>query len=61
MHLYGLMMPTKAFQQLKTVVTQPPILKLPNFSKEFIIKCDAYGRGLGAVLMQEGHPIAEKI
>lgn len=42
---------TKAFLQLKQVVTQPLVLKLPDFSKNFIIECDAFGVGLWAVLM----------
>lgn len=46
-----------AFQALKTAVKQPPILWLPDFSKEFIIKCDAYGLGLATVLMKEQQPI----
>ena len=48
----------EAFQELKAVMCQPPILALPDFSKPFIIECDAFGVGLGAVLMQDHRPIA---
>ncbi|KAF5459790.1 hypothetical protein F2P56_019708 [Juglans regia] len=49
---------SQAFQHLKRVVTSPPVLKLPDFSKSFTIECDASGFGLGAVLMQDNQPIA---
>lgn len=49
---------TEAFLLFKQAVTSPPILWLPDFTKMFTIECDASGTGLGAVLMQEGQPIA---
>lgn len=49
---------TQAFLALKKVVTNPPVLVLPDFSKPFMIECDACGVGVGAVLMQQGRPLA---
>jgi hypothetical protein len=48
----------KAFQNLKKVMTSPPVLVLPNFEIPFEVECDAAGRGLGAVLMQQRQPVA---
>ncbi|MCO5565198.1 hypothetical protein L7F22_018871 [Adiantum nelumboides] len=47
-----------AFQTLKDKMTTGPVLILPDLQKSFEVYCDACGRSLGAVLMQEGRVIA---
>ena len=34
------------------------ILGMPNFTKTFIVECDASGNGIGVFLMQDERPIA---
>ncbi|GKG28098.1 putative reverse transcriptase domain-containing protein, partial [Tanacetum coccineum] len=41
-----------AFQLLKQKLCSAPILALPEESEDFIARCDASKKGLGAVLMQ---------
>lgn len=48
----------QAFQSLKHALMSAPVLALPNFSKTFVIATDACDVGIGAVLMQDSHPLA---
>jgi hypothetical protein len=47
-----------AFQALKKSLCSAPILALPDFSRQFCIETDASHMGVGAVLLQDGHPLA---
>lgn len=46
------------FDKLKDAVSKAPTLLLPNFSQPFILEIDTSGVRIGAILSQQGHPIA---
>jgi hypothetical protein len=48
----------ECFETLKRVMSSTLVLATPNFAKPSIAECDASRIGIGAILMQDGHPIA---
>lgn len=46
-----------SFEKLKSLITDYPILKYPNFNRRFKLITDASNFALGAVLTQDGHPV----
>jgi hypothetical protein len=51
----------ECFETLKKVMSSTPVLATLDFTKPFVVECDASGIGIGAVLMKYGHPIAFEI
>ncbi|KAJ9519831.1 hypothetical protein QJQ45_013519 [Haematococcus lacustris] len=47
-----------AFYELKAAVANVPMLRLPDHTQPFQVYCDASLQGVGAVLMQDGYPLA---
>jgi hypothetical protein len=48
----------EAFTALKLALSTGPVLQMPDFSRQFIVDCDASGTGFGAVLHQGEGPLA---
>jgi hypothetical protein len=48
----------EAFAQLKTAISTTLVITLPDFDKSFSIETDACDTGIGAMLAQEGYPMA---
>ncbi|GJV35069.1 putative mitochondrial protein [Tanacetum coccineum] len=47
-----------SFVALQLAMTQALVLALPDFTKPFVVETNASGVGIGAMLQQNGHPIA---
>ena len=47
-----------AFQQIKRLVTQTPVLRYYDASEDLVIQCDASKIGVGCALLQNGRPVA---
>ena len=48
----------KAFEEIKNHITAESLLTYPNFNKPFDVYTDASDRQLGAIILQDGKPIA---
>ncbi|CAA6668925.1 unnamed protein product [Spirodela intermedia] len=46
----------QAFERVKALMTQAPVLRVLDFNKVFEVTCDASDIGIGGVLSQDGHP-----
>ena len=48
----------QAFEAVKLALVQAPVLATPDFGQPFTVIVDASGEGIGAVMEQDGHPLA---
>ncbi|KAF4649982.1 hypothetical protein FOL47_001541 [Perkinsus chesapeaki] len=48
----------EAYEKVLDLLVERPCLGLPDWDKTFTLETDASAYGIGAVLLQEGHPIA---
>lgn len=47
-----------SLEKLKKALCEALVLALPRFDKPFVVEKDACSTVFGAVLMQDGHPLA---
>ena len=47
-----------AFNKLKEMISQPPVLQYYDLDEQVVLETDAGDYGLGAVLLQNGRPVA---
>lgn len=48
----------EALDTIKKLITEAPILSYYDVTKDVIVECDSFEVGLGAVLTQNGRPVA---
>ena len=48
-------------ESLKSAISQPPVLRMADFSEKFILQTDASGVAMGAVLSQESNGVRQPI
>ena len=49
------------FKQLKDSICKDLVLTTPDFTRTFVVKCDASRNGISIFLMQEGRPVSLKV
>lgn len=47
-----------SLKEMKKVLSSEPVLAMPDFEKQFQVQTDDLIKGIGAMLSQEGKPIA---